>query len=97
MKKTHIQQENTDEHVFIVIECPGRPAISIDLTNQHGRRRVGIRIDGMGIFSALCDLKELKPKGEALFRYCGMCGEKIRLNSSRGHQCSTTPEERKHA
>jgi hypothetical protein len=83
----HITQNSPDDHAFIVIECPGRPAISIDVMNHAGRRGVGIRVDGMGIFHALVDLKELKPKGEALFRFCGMCGEKIQLHSSRTHKC----------
>lgn len=83
-----IQQASPDQHVFIVIRCPGRPAISLDLMNPHGRRGLSVRVDGMGIFSALVDLKELKPvSGDAIFRYCGMCGEKLNLFSSRGHTC----------
>lgn len=85
---THVQQGSPDNHVFIVIECPDRPVISVDITNEHGRRGIGIRIDGMGLFYALVDLKELDPKGEAMFRFCGMCGEKLQLHSSRGHQCA---------
>ena len=92
LKDIRISQDTPDDHVFIVIECPGRPTLSIDITNQHCRRGVGIRVDGMGIFHALVDLKELKPKGEAMFRYCEMCGEKLQLASSRGHQCKD-PEE----
>ncbi len=92
MKTAHIQQENPDDHVFIVIDCKGRPPISIDMTNPHGRRGLSVRVDGMGIFRMLVDLKELPAKGEALFRYCGICGEKIELHSSRPHECKV-PEE----
>lgn len=92
MQDAHIKQADADEHVFVVIECPGRPTVSIDLMNHHGRRCIGIRVDGMGLFDALVDLKELKPKGEVLFRYCGMCGEKIQLHSSSGHHCK--PEDK---
>lgn len=93
IKRAHIIQDSPDDHVFIVIECPGRPMISIDVKNLAGRRGVGIRVEGMGIFSALVDLKELAPRGEALFRYCGMCGEKLQLHSSRSHQCADQPLE----
>jgi hypothetical protein len=54
-----VRAEVQDDHVFIVIECPNRPTISIDVTNCHSRRGVAIRVDGMGIFNALVDLKEL--------------------------------------
>lgn len=87
IKSTKIQQDTPDDHVFIVVECSNRPTISIDITNEHHRRSVGIRVDGMGIFGALVDLKELPPKGEANFRYCGMCGEKFQMHSSRAHRC----------
>jgi len=92
IKESHVVQDTPDDHVFIVIECPGRPAISIDITSPHGRRCLSVRVDGMGIFSALVDLKELRPKGEAMFRYCGMCGEKLHLHSSRGHKCKPDEE-----
>ena len=87
IKSTKIQQDTPDDHVFIVVECSNRPTISIDITNEHHRRSVGIGVDGMGIFGALVDLKELPPKGEANFRYCGMCGEKFQMLSSRAHRC----------
>jgi hypothetical protein len=88
MKEAHIVQDDSNEHVFIVIECPERPAISIDVTNIHGRRGIGVRIDGTGIFGCLADLKELPAKGaEVLFRYCQFCGEKLKLSSSRPHHC----------
>ncbi len=91
IKEAHVTQESADDHVFIVVECPDRPTISIDITNPHGRRGMGVRVNGMGIFSALVDLKELGPtKCERLFRFCGMCGEKLKLHSSRSHEC---PEE----
>ncbi len=88
----HIKQNGPDDHVFIVIECPDRPTISVDLMNHHGRRVACIRVDGMGVFSGMVDLKELLPKGDVLFRYCGMCGEKIQLHSSRPHQCKEIVE-----
>ncbi len=88
IKESHIAQDTPDDHVFIVIECPSRPAISIDMMNHHGRRCVCIRVDGMSFSSLLVDLKELRPKGEKMFRYCGMCGVKIDLNSSRNHACT---------
>lgn len=87
LNRVHVIQRSPDEHVFIVIECPERPTVSIDIMNHHGRRGLGIRVDGMSISDTLLDLKELPPKGESLFRYCGMCGEKIQLLSSGGHEC----------
>lgn len=87
MTDARILQDGPDEHVFIVIECPERPKLSLDLMNCHGRRCLEVRVDGMGIFGGLVDLKELSPKGESMFRYCGMCGEKLELLSSRSHQC----------
>ncbi len=90
MKTQSIIQTSPDEHVFIHIECPGRPPISLDLMNHHGRRGLGIRVDGMGMANLLVDVKDLPPKGEAIFRYCCMCGEKIRMHLSRDHQCAET-------
>lgn len=87
MQEAHLHQSSPDEHVFIVVECPGRPTISIDITNQHGRRSLGVRLDGMGVADMLVDLKELPTKGETMFRYCQMCGNKLQLLSSRPHKC----------
>jgi len=88
MKDARIVQDSAGEHVFVVVECPDRPAISIDITCPHGRRGVGIRVDGMGIFNALLDVEHLPPiSSSTLDRYCGMCGEKLQLHSSRGHEC----------
>lgn len=89
MKQSYIQQDSPDDHVFILIECPGRPAISIDVTNNHCRRGLAVRVNGMGIFNMLVDLKELQGKGELIFRYCSMCGEKLQLHSSRDHECKS--------
>lgn len=87
MKTAHIVQDDADEHVFVMIECSGRPPISLDIMNRHGRRGLGVRVDGMGIFDVLLDIRELSPQGHAMHRFCGMCGEKIQLHSSRSHQC----------
>ena len=87
MTDAHIKQNTSDEHVFIVVECEGRPTISIDIINYHGRRCLGIRVDGNGILDILLDVKDLEPRGESMFRFCGMCGEKIQMHSSRSHRC----------
>ncbi len=88
MKAAHLTQDDANDHVFVVIACPDRPTLSIDVTNQHGRRGVSVRVDGMGIFHALVDLKELPPAGgDVLFRYCCFCGDKLQLSSSRPHVC----------
>ena len=88
IKDAKVQQDTPDDHVFIEIACPDRPAISVDITSPHGRRVISIRVNGMGIFGALLDLKELNPKGGGeTFRYCPICGGKLILHSSRAHQC----------
>jgi hypothetical protein len=90
MKTAEITQESVDEHVFVIINCPDRPTVSIDITDHHGRRGLSVRIDGMGVGEFLVDLKELPAIAGKLFRYCGMCGEKLNLHSSRAHQCALT-------
>ena len=87
LRIAHIEQKTPDDHVFIMVECAGRPTISIDIRNPSGRREASIRVDEMGIFNALVDLKELKPKSKHIERYCGMCGEKFVMFSSTPHQC----------
>lgn len=77
-----------DDHVFIWIECEGRPAISIDLMNSRGRRCLSVRADGHGLFSAVVDVQWLDNAGsERPRRFCAECGAKIDLFSSRGHEC----------
>jgi hypothetical protein len=97
MKTASIVQDDPDEHVFVIVECPGRPAISIDIMNLHGRRFFGVRVNGISIFNGLLDLEELKPKGESTFRYCGMCGEKIELTSSWSHNCKSEEKDQNEA
>lgn len=89
MKDAKIRQDAQDDHVFVEIQCPKRPTTSIDVSSPHGRRIINISVDGMGIFSALLDLKELKPVRGEIKRYCAICGEKLVLHSSRPHQCKS--------
>jgi hypothetical protein len=87
LNKTVIKSD-ADDHIWITIECPDRPVISIDIMNLHGRRSLDVRVDGMGMFGCLLDVKELPPSsGDLLHRYCSMCGEKLNLYSSRPHVC----------
>lgn len=84
---SHKFEIGIDDHLFIMIERPDRPTISLDFMNSHGRNTLGIRVAGMCIASILCDIKELPPKITQITRYCPMCGEKIQLCSSRSHNC----------
>lgn len=78
-----------DEHVFILIETPGRPSISIDIEDAHGRRSMSVRLNGMGFAGLLVDAVELAPMEEnAWLRFCPYCGEKLNDFSSRPHQCA---------
>lgn len=85
-----IQQQieaNVDDHVFIVIKRPGRPTVSLDLANVHGRGYLSVRVNGMGMGGQLVDVEHLPPAGNALHRYCPFCGEEINLVSSKTHRC----------
>lgn len=79
---------NVDDHVFIWIECEGRPAISIDLMKGRGRRCVGIRADGYSLFGGVVDVQWLENAGSHRpRRFCAECGAEMDLLSSRGHVC----------
>ena len=80
-------QAGVDDHVFIVIEREGRPTISIDIMNEHGRGCMGVRLNGTVAFNMLVDTAALPPKGKEIHRYCPICGEEICLWSSIGHHC----------
>lgn len=82
-----------DDHVFIIIEREGRPTISLDLMNNHGRASLGIRSDGNGIANVLCDVGSLKPKSGAMNRFCPMCGIKIDHSQSFDHECKANEYE----
>lgn len=85
-----IRQENPDEHVWITVECDGRPTISIDIGNNHGRRFMSVRIDGMSHYSMLLDTAHLPPRSSDDWmehRFCPFCGEEINFLSSKSHIC----------
>lgn len=85
---SHKIQVGVDDHVFIMIERPDRPTISLDFMNAHGRGVLSVRSDGCGIGSLVCDVKWIDPKSNLpLARYCPMCGEKLNLCSSFSHSC----------
>ena len=88
---THYQakQKTPDDHVFVTIECPDRPTISIDVMNQHGRRYLSVRVDGMTISSTLLDVEELPPlSANDLRRWCTFCGkERNWMSASDNHEC----------
>lgn len=83
----HTLKHDVDEHVFIMLECEGRPTISIDIANAHGRRAMSVRVDGMTMHSMLLDVDHLEPKGKVIKRFCPICGEEINLVSSKSHKC----------
>lgn len=86
-------EADVDDHVFIMVECPSRPTISIDIGNWHGRRSLGVRVNGEGMFSGVVDARWLEPDGKGdPIRYCPECGEKIKLFSSQGHICPESQE-----
>lgn len=90
LKASEITCDGPDDHVWITIRCPGRPTISLDIDNNHGRRLLHTRIDGMGHSGILLDTKELGPahtEPEILTRYCAYCGEELNLISSKTHRC----------
>lgn len=85
---TFHERVNVDDHVFVWVECEGRPAISIDLLNAHGRRCVSVRADGYGLFSGVVDVAWLGTAGSHRpKRFCSECGAKHDLFSSRPHIC----------
>lgn len=93
MIQQRITQDNPDEHVWLTVECEGRPTISIDIGNGHGRRFMSVRIDGMTHHSMLLDTKELGPRSGDEWknhRFCPFCGEEILMVSSRPHVCAET-------
>lgn len=82
----HVDAE-PDDHVFIVIRRTGRPTVSLDLANVHGRGYLSVRVNGMGMGGHLVDVEHLPPAGSALHRFCPFCGEEINLVSSKSHRC----------
>ena len=87
------QAAAADDHIFIVLECEGRPTISIDITGERGGGRyIGVRMDGMCLISAALDIAPLvlPPREQKPFQYmrfCPICGGKIDSFSSAGHAC----------
>lgn len=86
-QKVEVKQADSDEYVMIVITCPNRPTVTLDLMDAHGRRTLSWRIDGMGHGGILVDTKELGPDGDRMPLFCTYCGEKINLVSSKSHKC----------
>ena len=62
MKQAKIVQDTVDEHIFIKIECKGRPTISLDISNDYAVRCLSVRADGNGILNARLDVKALASK-----------------------------------
>ena len=84
----HVIEAGLDDHVFIMVKRPGRPTVSLDLDNRHGRAGLSVRTDGHGIASIVTDVGWKTPKSGKIFeRFCPMCGEEIDHLSSAGHQC----------
>jgi hypothetical protein len=79
----------TDEHVFILVETPGRPAISLDISNTHGRRALSVRNEGMSVASFLLDVDaNLPPLGKRIERFCPYCGSPRNIVASVDrHEC----------
>ena len=83
-----LHQGKSDNPIHILIECPDRPSINIDIENTHARRVFSMRIDGMSIFGGLLDVKQLPGKSSnPQARFCSMCGEEFCLFSSKSHYC----------
>lgn len=83
-------ESEEDEHIWITIRSSNmdRPTISLDITNDHGRRGLSVRVNGFAVLGMLLDVKELPPSsGKELFRFCQFCGEEIQLISSKSHVC----------
>lgn len=88
VKSTNIKATQ-DEHVFITAEFEDRPTVSLDLCVAHGRRYLGVRVNGMTVSSLLLDVEELPtmPDQIAFIRFCPYCGEEINIISSKSHHC----------
>lgn len=84
----HVIEADVDDHVFIMVKRPGRPTVSLDLANSHGRAGISVRTDGHGIASIMTDVDWKEPKsGDVFARFCPMCGEKLNHVLSSGHHC----------
>jgi hypothetical protein len=84
----HVVDLNEDDHVFVWIKRKGRPDISIDLHEVHGRYALGVRTGGMSLAHMLVDVEPLKPLGgEPVHRFCPFCGDEINIVSSKTHVC----------
>lgn len=91
-----IEQANPDEHVWITVNCEGRPTLSIDIGNAHGRRYMSVRLDGMTHHSMLLDTAHLPSRSSNDWlehRFCPFCGDKIDFLSSRTHTCADSEGE----
>jgi hypothetical protein len=79
-----------DDHIFIMVERPQKPTISLDISNSHGVSTLSVRSAGNGIASIRCDVGALKPTGGlGLTRFCPMCGEELNHFSSLSHGCKS--------
>lgn len=77
-----------DEHVSFLLKCEGRPLVNLDISNTHGRRTLGVRVDGMSILSVLLDVESVPPAGREIQRFCPYCGVELDLTASIDrHEC----------
>lgn len=84
----YVVEINEDDHVLLWVKRKGRPDISVDLHEVHGRYALGVRSGGMMLSHLLVDVEPLKPHGGApVQRWCPFCGEEINLASSKTHRC----------
>lgn len=76
-----------DDYVFVVIETPEKPTVTLDIHNAHGRRTLSVRINGMSIGGLLLDVEELPGVSHRIERFCPYCGEELNIVSARPHKC----------
>ena len=71
-----------DDHIWITItNLENQPTISLDIENSHGRRVLGVRVNGTVVASILLDEFPSMTLPANLKRYCPYCGEEI------NHEC----------
>ena len=87
-----VDLQSPDDYVFLLIQAPDRPSVTVDIRNVHSRRTLSVRINGMQIGSMLLDMKELPPVGDMIERFCPYCGKELNLVSSRTHICGVNDE-----